>query len=135
MQNEENEYEKNNDVSDPDFFDEDKSVQANVEQETKSSYDSAVIHNEIPAKNLNDSTVTLNHENDTRSDYKENGNQGNTPKVTVYSRPLLPLPKDFGFRLSEVLDLEQRVTEANFPTISTFTENFEDDIDWVKEKR
>merc|ERR1711892_5286 len=58
----------------------------------------------------------------------------NKPTVSVYSRPLLPLPRDFGFRHSEVLDLEQRVTEANFPTISTFTENFEDDIDWSKGK-
>ena len=73
------------------------------------------------------------------SDYsypeKSSENDKKRPKLTVYSRPLLPLPKDFGFRLSEVLDLEQRVTEANFPTISTFTDNFEADIDWTGGKR
>lgn len=61
-------------------------------------------------------------------------NEKREPTASVYSRPLLPLPRNFGFRLSEVLDLEQRLTEANFPTISTFTENFEDDIDWDKGK-
>ena len=58
-----------------------------------------------------------------------------TPTVNIYSQPLLPLPKYFGFKLEEVLNLEQRVTNANFPTISTFTENFEDDIDWSQGNR
>ena len=88
---------------------------------------------------IKDTTVNGTPPSSKESDYeqpdKSKVNDNEKPKVSVYSRPLLPLPKDFGFRLSELLDLEQRVTEANFPTISTFTDNFEADIDWTRGER
>ena len=55
--------------------------------------------------------------------------------VEVASRvPEQPLPvaweEDFGPRLEELLDLEARVNNANFPSVNSFTDNFSTTFVW-----
>ena len=48
--------------------------------------------------------------------------------------PVQPLPslwtEDFGPRLEELLDLEARVSQANFPGVASFTDNFTTSYTW-----
>ena len=48
--------------------------------------------------------------------------------------PVQPLPalwtQDFGPRLEELLDLEARVSQARFPGVASFTDNFTTSYHW-----